>query len=152
MSTTSILLSSLLVVFAGFSVSLQQVLNASLRVQINSPWWAGFVSYFVGMVAMLAAAALIPGPRLSLSGLNASAGSWFAWTGGFFGAIFITIVILTVPRLGAATVLALVVVGQMVGSLMFDHFGLFGVPQHSMSLVRLAGAGCLILGVILIRG
>jgi transporter family-2 protein len=36
--------------------------------------------------------------------------SAFSWTGGFFGAIFIGISILMVPRLGAATVLALIVV------------------------------------------
>jgi len=56
-----------------------------------------------------------------------------------------------VPRLGAATTLALVVVGQMVGSLLLDQFGLFGTPQHPVSVIRIAGAACLILGVVLIR-
>lgn len=56
-----------------------------------------------------------------------------------------------VPRLGAATTLALVVVGQMVGALMLDQFGLFGTPQHPVSVLRIAGAACLILGVVLIR-
>jgi transporter family-2 protein len=56
-----------------------------------------------------------------------------------------------VPRLGAATTLVLVVVGQMVCSLLVDHFGVLGVPQHSASPVRLAGAALLILGVALIR-
>ena len=44
----------LLVVGAGVSVALQQVLNANLRVELGSAWWAGFVSYFVGTLAMLA--------------------------------------------------------------------------------------------------
>jgi transporter family-2 protein len=56
-----------------------------------------------------------------------------------------------VPRFGAATVLALIVVGQMLGSLTFDHFGLLGVPQHPANPIRLAGAAFLIFGVILIR-
>lgn len=151
MSPTSTLTSSLLVIGAGISVALQQILNANLRAQLGSPWWAGFVSYFVGMVAMLLVATMAPGPRLSLPGIGAGAGSWMAWTGGVFGAIFIGTAILMVPRLGAATVLALIVVGQMLGSMAFDHFGLFGIPQHPASLVRMAGAGCLILGVVLIR-
>jgi bacterial/archaeal transporter family-2 protein len=67
--------------------------------------------------------------------------------GGIFGAISV----LTVPRLGAATVLALIVIGQMLGSLAFDHFGLLGVPQHPASLRRLARTAFLILGVVLIR-
>ncbi len=45
--------SYLLVVGAGISVALQQVLNAKLRTELDSPWWAGFVSYFVGVLAML---------------------------------------------------------------------------------------------------
>ena len=145
------LTSSLLVIAAGVSVALQQVLNASLRTQIDSPWWAGFVSYFVGMVAMLVVALAMPGPRLTLSGLGAGGHGWVAWTGGLFGAIFIAVAILMVPRLGAATVLALIVVGQMLGSLAFDHFGLLGMAPHPLTLVRVAGAGCLVLGVVLIR-
>jgi bacterial/archaeal transporter family-2 protein len=73
------------------------------------------------------------------------------WSGGFFGAVFIITAILTVPRLGAATVLALVVVGQMFGSMAFDQFGLLGLPQQPATLIRLLGAGLLIVGVVMVR-
>jgi len=143
-------LSYLLVVAAGCSVALQQVLNANLRAQLRSPWWAGFVSYFVGLVSMLAVALAAPGPRFSFPPPGANT-SWASWTGGVFGAIFIGIAVLMIPRLGAATTLALIVVGQMLGSLAFDHFGLLGLTQHSASPLRLTGAACLIVGVVLIR-
>jgi bacterial/archaeal transporter family-2 protein len=143
------IISYLLVVGAGVSVALQQVLNANLRNELGSPWWAGFVSYFVGMLAMLAVALTSPTPRLANA--SATASSWLFWTGGLFGAAFIAIAIFMVPRLGAATVLALIVVGQMAGSLTFDHFGLFGVPQHPASPIRLIGTAFLMLGVVLIR-
>ena len=74
-----------------------------------------------------------------------------SWSGGLFGAIYIAISILLIPRLGAAIVIGLIVAGQMLGSLAFDHFGLFGIPVHPASLPRLAGAALLITGVILIR-
>jgi transporter family-2 protein len=93
----------LLVVGAGASLAFQQVLNANLRVAIGSPWWAGFGSYLGGMLVMLAVASLAPGPRLSLAAVSRTA--WPVWTGGIFGAIYNTVAILTVPRLGAATVL-----------------------------------------------
>ena len=141
--------SCLLVVGAGISVAFQQVLNARLRTELGSPWWAGFVSYFVGVLAMLAIIVASGEPRLSAA--MAGRTSWSSWTGGLFGAIFIGTAILMVPRLGAATVLALIVVGQMLGSLALDHFGLLGVPQHPASLARLAGAALLLAGVILIR-
>lgn len=133
----------LAVVGAGMSLALQQVLNARLRAELGSPWWAGFISYFVGVLAMLAAVVASGEPRLS--GAMAARASWPSWTGGLFGAVFIGTAILKVPRLGAATVLALIVVGQMLGSLAFDHFGLLGPPQHPASPIRLAGAAVLIL-------
>ena len=86
-----------------------------------------------------------------LSGPMVARSSWISWTGGIFGAIYIAGSILMLPRLGAATVVALIVVGQMVGSLAFDHFGLLGVPEQPVSLVRIAGAAFLILGVVLVR-
>jgi bacterial/archaeal transporter family-2 protein len=141
--------SYLLVVGAGVSVALQQVLNANLRTQLGSPWWAAFVSYAVGMLVMLIVALTASGPRLSISPTDGA--SWLAWTGGLFGAIFIGTAVLMVPTMGAATVLSLIVVGQMLGSLVFDHFGILGLPHQPISLVRLAGAALLVLGVILVR-
>jgi transporter family-2 protein len=138
-----------LVVGAGVSVALQQVLNANLRMQLGSPWWAAFVSYLVGMLVMLVVALTASGPKLAISTTDGA--SWLAWTGGLFGAIFIGTAVLMVPSLGAATVLSLIVLGQMLGSLVFDHFGILGLHHQPISFIRLAGAACLVLGVILIR-
>ncbi|MBV8216299.1 MAG: DMT family transporter [Verrucomicrobia bacterium] len=149
MTAISYLFCCLAVVAAAVSVALQQVLNTNLRSQLESPWWAGRISYAVGTVVMLTLALTSAPPRLS--GAFSGATSWLSWTGGFFGAIFIATAIFMVPRLGAATVLALIVVGQMLGSLTLDHFGILGIPQHAVSLTRLIGAAFLILGVFLIR-
>jgi transporter family-2 protein len=78
-------------------------------------------------------------------------GDWLTRTGGFWGAVYIAVSIILVPRLGAATFVALLVAGQLLSSLVFDHYGLFGVPQHPADLTRIAGAVLLLAGVILIR-
>ena len=149
MSPISIFMSYLLAIVAGASVALQQVLNANLRAQLGSPWWAGAVSYLVGFAAMLAVALVVPGPRLT--GYIAGGNALISWSGGLFGAVFIAIAILMVPRLGAATTLALIVVGQTMAALIFDHFGILGLQQQSATPVRMAGTACLMLGVFLIR-
>jgi transporter family-2 protein len=41
--------------------------------------------------------------------------------------------------------------GQLLCSLAVDHFGVLGVPVHPASLIRLAGAAFLVMGVVLIR-
>ncbi len=99
-------------------------------------------------VGMLVVALLTNEPRPSAGAIAHT--HCLSWTGGLFGATFICIAVLMVPRLGGATVFALVV-GQMLGSLVFDHFGVLGIPQHPISAVRVAGTVLLILGVVLIR-
>jgi bacterial/archaeal transporter family-2 protein len=139
----------LLAAGAGVSFVFQQAVNANLRAEIGSPWWAGFISYLGGTLAMLAAVVALREPWLT--GSTIARTSWMSWTGGIFGAIYIAISILLLPRLGAAMVVALIVLGQMLGALAFDHFALLGVPENPVSPMRLAGAALLVTGVVLIR-
>ena len=134
---------------AGISLVVQQALNANLRTALGSAAWSGFMSYFIGVVCMAALALLLRDPVPSAA--IAARIPWFAWSGGLFGAIFIGLGIFLVPQLGAATFFALLIAGQMLGSVAFDHFGLLGVPVHPISAVRIAGAAVLVGGVILIR-
>ena len=139
----------LLAVAAGASFVIQQAVNSNLRAEVGSAWWAGLISYVGGSLSMLAVIVLLREP--APTGRMIATSSLLSWTGGVFGAIYIAVSILLSPKLGTATVVALIVLGQMLGSLVFDHFGLFGVPVHEVTAARLAGAACLLLGVILIR-
>jgi len=123
---------------AGISFVAQQVVNANLRTEIGSAWWAGFVSYLGGTAVMLVAALLLR-EALPTAGMIARS-SWLSWTGGAFGAMYIAVSIFLLPRLGAATVIALIFAGQMLGSLAFDQFGVLGLTVHHVSPARLAGA------------
>ena len=139
----------LLAVAAGVSIVVQQVLNSNLRMALSSAAWSGFVSYLVGVVcmALLALALRAPLPAVGV----AARIPWWAWSGGLFGAIFIGLAILLVPHLGAATFIALLVTGQMLASVAFDHFGWLGLAQRPADVLRLVGVALLIGGVVLIR-
>ena len=139
----------LLAFAAGLSFVFQQAVNANLRFEIGSAWWAGFVSYLGGTIAMFAIAILLREPLPSIQLIHRSHG--ISWAGGFFGAIYIAISILSLPKLGATTVIAFIVAGQLIGSILFDHLGLLGVPIHQLNTARLVGAGMLVLGAILVR-
>lgn len=134
---------------AGVSFVFQQAVNANLRAELGSPWWAGFISYLGGTLAMFAMVLALREPWLT--GGTISKTSWMSWTGGLFGAVYIAVSILMLPRLGAAVLVALLVLGQMLGALAFDHFALLGVPHNPVTLPRVVGALLLIAGVVLIR-
>jgi bacterial/archaeal transporter family-2 protein len=139
----------LLVVAAGCSVAFQQLLNANLGKTLQSAWWSAFVSYFGGTIALAALLVILREPLFNLA--SAARAPLITWTGGVFGAIFIATSIVMIPRLGVATVMTFIIVGQLLSSLLFDHFGLLGVPQHQITFVRLLGAACLIAGAMMIR-
>jgi len=89
---------ALLTVGAGISVFVQQVLNANLRAELNSAAWSGFMSYILGVVFMVCLAVVLHDPVPSPSIIARL--PWWAWSGGIFGAIFIALSIVTIPKLG----------------------------------------------------
>lgn len=134
---------------AGISVAVQQALNGGLRAALQSPAWAGFVSYVGGLLTMVVVLVAL---REQMPSWKLVTGTpWWAWSGGVFGAVFILLLILLLPSLGAATLLALVVAGQMLAAVVMDHFGAFGLTQHSVSTSRLLGVALVIAGVVLIK-
>jgi len=50
-----------------------------------------------------------------------------------------------------ATTITLMVAGQLLISLVLDHFGALGVPRAPISLTRVAGVALVIAGVVLVR-
>jgi bacterial/archaeal transporter family-2 protein len=134
---------------AGVSVVVQQVLNANLRTELNSAIWSGLVSYALGLLCMVTLALVLREPAPP-GGVIARI-PWWAWSGGLFGAIFVAISILVAHQLGAATLIALLVTGQMVGAVALDHFGWLGLAERPIDLPRAIGICLLIAGVVLIR-
>jgi bacterial/archaeal transporter family-2 protein len=139
----------LLALAAGVLLPVQAGLNAQLRSALGSPVAAALVSFLVGTAGLATIALLLRTP-LPLGRAWAVTSPW-QWSGGLIGAVYVLAAILLAPRLGAATLIAAVVAGQMITSLVLDQYGLVGFPVHSLTPVRLLGAVLVIAGVILIQ-
>jgi Uncharacterized protein conserved in bacteria len=134
---------------AGLSFVMQQLVNTNLRNGLTSSLWAAFVSYAGGtlLVALLLLATQQGVPsRQEIAGT-----SWPSWLGGAFGVVYVLASIVLLPRTGAATAIALIVAGQMLTSVTFDHFGVLGMTKHPIGMVRVLGALMLLGGVVLIQ-
>src|SRR6476661_1988910 len=120
---------------AGGCVVVQQALNSTLRSELSSSaFWAAFVSYTAGMLTLLFVLVVTREPWPALSTVEQS--SPVSWIGGVFGTVYIVASIMLLPRLVAMTVIALLITGQMLTSVAFDHFGLFGLAQRPIDLYR----------------
>lgn len=142
------LLAIVAVVLAGGATALQAPTNAKLATAVGSPVNAAFISFAVGTAALaLVAAALQARPDVAAAkGLP-----WWTWIGGLYGAVFVVAAAWGVPRLGVALTITLMVAGQLLISVVLDHFGAMGVPKAPLSLGRLAGVALVIAGVLMVR-
>ena len=134
-----------LMVIGGAAVAIQPTLNARLAEKTGF-LQAATISFAVGTLVLL------------LISLSSGQGSfrripdadWWQLTGGLFGAFFVTMTILGVPRIGTTAVLALTIVSQLTAGLVMDHYGLLGMRVLPMDFKRICGVALLLAGVFLI--
>ena len=138
-----------LALLAGLASTIQAGVNALLVRYAGHGIVAALVSFAVGTLALAAYGLIARTPLPSWNQLSQTPPLMLS--GGVFGAYFVASVIFAAPRLGAAALIAFVVAGQMLASILLDHFGLLGFAEHPVNLWRLAGVACLIAGVVLIR-
>lgn len=138
----------LAVLIGGALTALQGPTNARLAAAVNSPVNAALVSFAVGTAALLIVAAALHS-RPDVAAVRAL--PWTSWLGGLYGAVFVVAAAYAVPKLGVATTVTLMVAGQMLLSLVLDHFGFMGMPRQPVSPARVAGVLMLIGGVLLVR-
>jgi transporter family-2 protein len=134
---------------AGAMIPFQAGINAQLAHWVNSPIRAAFLSFVVGTIALFVLAAFVFRPYPSAYRLGNT--PWWVWIGGLLGAFYVAGSIVTAPKLGAATLIALVVAGQTVASLLIDQFGWVGFAERHISPGRIAGMVLVLGGVALVR-
>jgi bacterial/archaeal transporter family-2 protein len=71
---------------------------------------------------------------------------WYMLASGVFGLVVVLTLNHTIPRLGAAAAVTLIIVGQLFAGVMIDHFGWFGVPVRPVDVTKLLAAGLLLFG------
>ncbi len=132
---------------AGVAIAAQAAINGQLAANLGGyPIVAAFVSFALGTLVLGVLA-------VSAGGFGAALpqfGNQPLWrlTGGLLGAGAIFCTVLLAPRLGLATLLALVIAGQLVSAITIDHFGLLGVATRTATPARFIGAAITICGVL----
>lgn len=136
----------LVAVLIGAMLPLQGLVNARLGAHAGGPVVAAFVSFLVG-TAMLGLYLLATRTPVTLQG----AAKWPAWiwVGGALGAIYVACFTLLIPRIGAAGMICLAVLGQVTASLLLDQFGILQA-QKPVDALRILGALLVLAGVVLV--
>lgn len=139
----------LLSLLAGIAVAIQTGVNSQLRSDTNNPVLTALISFGVGTVALTVLYFLFfkTSPVFPVH----FEFSWWKFTGGLLGVVYVTAVVIAAPRIGAANALGFIVAGQFVAAVIIDHFGLLGMPVNAITWWRMLGIVILIFGVYLIQ-
>ena len=139
----------LIMVVAGFFISIQGPINARLRLSVDSPVLSAAISFLSGgfLLLCIMATGAFGGTGIGLRGMQ-SAPLW-SYLGGALGVSFVLGSIIAIPQVGVVVVICAAILGQMVGSYLADTFGWFGVDRVPFNPIRLAGIGLFVLGVLL---
>ena len=139
----------LLVFIAGGFLALQGPMNAKLAQNFGRHAVSTVsITFAIGAVALAILAVVLQIPAPTLAGNTTK---WWHWLGGILGASYVATISFAVPKIGTASAMSLVLLGQVISSIALDHFGLIGMAEHATSWQRLVGVGLVFLGAVLVR-
>lgn len=138
----------------GACLPFQGAINGKLSKKLPSRLHATFVSFLVGTVGCLiglAVSLLIDSAPLTSFSDNAATTAWWNWMGGPFGILVVVAAIVGPMLIGFANYFVCVIAGQLVFSLLFDHFGMLGFAENKATALRIVGVCIVLVGVVFLQ-
>lgn len=135
-------------ILIGTLLPVQAGLNAELTRTLQHPFAGAFISFFTGALVLGVIILIHPAPVGDLRRLTTLSPQYFL--GGALGALFVGSSIFLFPRIGATTMMAAFVTGQLISSVIMDHNGWLGLPVYQVNWVRIIGIILLFSGLFLV--
>jgi len=131
----------------GVMLTIQTALNTQMRMYLHSPLQPALFSFLIGTIVLAVMVMLQSAPKPQLHELAQI--PWYLWLGGLIGVYAISMSIYTAPKMGFLILSGLVIFGQLLMSMLLDHFGWLGVEKNPINWQRLLGAIVIFIGVLL---
>jgi transporter family-2 protein len=131
---------------AGVAGSIQVVVNATLGRRIGVVDAAAFGAVVAMLVLVTATVFVRSGDGVAAAFKEPP---WL-WLGGVMGALIVTAIAYSPPRIGTFATIGIIVAGQLVMGALIDAFGLFGVERIPLDPARVTGLVLLAAGALLV--
>ena len=141
---------SLIAFLGGICLAVQAGFNTQLGVLLKSPIFASISTSVSGVLFAFIFVLLFSKEMPNIQ--TAKQVHWYLWfTGGLFSIVGITLYIFTIPKLGVAKVISLGLCGQLLFSMVAEHFGWLNLPLEPITLKKTIGFMLMIIGIIFIN-
>ena len=131
----------------GIALTFQTAINTQLRDYVQTPLQAALFSFLIGTILLSFLVFVENSAKPNFS--NFITMPWYLWLGGCLGVYAISMSLFTAPKLGLLTLSGLIIFGQIMTSMIFDHFGLLGIDKTAINWQRFFGGIVIFIGVLL---
>jgi transporter family-2 protein len=139
-----------LAVLAGGMLPVQGVVNGQLGRVLDNVVLATLISFVVGSLTLLLVF-LFRNNWVDDSGLQRLPEvPPVLYVGGVLGAFYVTLVAMLVPKIGVSNTMIAIIFGQVLLSLLLDHFGFLGIEVRGINWLRILGSSLVLTGLILV--
>ena len=139
-------------ILGGALIPIQAATNAKLANYLGHPILAATTSTLVSFSTLLVLSTILIFTRTQFNSTQEIASPLFILlAGGIIGAYVVFISLTAAQILGVTTLFAALLAGQLVISVILDHYGILGLNSQKIDLQRLIGISLLIAGVYFIR-
>lgn len=137
----------LIAIVIGVLMPVQAGLNAELTRVLKHPFLGAFISLTTGAIAV-GILSMFNGGVGELKRLGEIQPHLFL--GGIMGALFVGSSLFFIPKMGATAMISAFITGQLLGSILIDHYGLLGLTPTPVTISRMAGVFLLFAGLFLV--
>jgi len=131
---------------AGLGITLQTTLNGQLAKGVGGDSVAAALFSFTAGAVCLGIYSLVRGGVAS-SLIAIPAQPWWTLMGGVLGSCALLSYVILAPKIGLSALLGLAIAGQIISSLLIDHFGLLGAAERPVSMIKLGGTLVMLVGL-----
>jgi bacterial/archaeal transporter family-2 protein len=139
----------ILAFLCGAIYPIQGSMNGRLLTHVAHPIITAIVSFLVGLLGLILYGIVTKVPWQQTAEIKNA--PFFSLLGGLLGAFYVGTVVIILPRLGMVLTFSLIIAGQIVLSLIIDHFGLLGNAVRQISLGKMLGVILLGISIFIIR-
>jgi transporter family-2 protein len=133
---------------AGAGIPLIGVLNSGVARSLGNPFAATAIMFAIAsVVALVVTLPLYGSPTIAQLGSAPPISYGAGLLIGFY-ALSATVII---PRFGAASFVAFILIAQLVTSAVVDQFGLFGMERRPIDMVKLVGLAVIAAGIAILE-
>lgn len=133
----------LISILTGIVLSIMVVLNGDLG-NATGNYISSVIIHFVGLIGIIILLVVTKSKIKNLKGIP-----FYMFSGGLIGILTVLFTNISFTNLGVSLTVSLALLGQLVTSIVIDHFGYFDLEVNKFEKKKIIGLGIIILGIFI---